>query len=67
MLVTQCVRLLVTPWIVAFQEFCPWNFPGKNTGVSSHSLLQQIFLTQGNLGLLHCRQILYHVSHQGSL
>ena len=29
-----------------------------------HSLLQEIFLTQGsNLGLLHCRQILYHLSH----
>ena len=30
--------------------------------------LQRIFLTQGsNLGLLHCRQILCHLSHQGSL
>ena len=38
---------------------CPWNSPGKNTGMGSHSLLQGIFLTQGsNLGLLHCRQIL---------
>ena len=45
----------------------PWNSAGKNTGVGSHSLLQGIFLTQGwNLGLLHCRQILYHLSHQGS-
>ena len=35
---------------------CPWGFPGKNTGVSSHSLLQGIFPTQGsNLGLLLCR------------
>ena len=34
----------------------PWNSPGKNTGVSCHSLLQGIFPTQGlNLGLLHCR------------
>ena len=33
----------------------------------NHSLLQGIFLTQGsNLGLLYCRQILYHLSHQGS-
>ena len=33
-----------------------------------HSLLQGIFLTQGsNLSLLHCRQILYHLRHQGSL
>ena len=31
-----------------------------------HSLHQKIFPTQGlNLGLLHCRQILYHLSHQG--
>ena len=45
----------------------PWNSAGKNTGVGSHSLLYGIFLTQGlNLGLLHCRQILYQLSHQGS-
>ena len=44
---------------------CPWNSPGKNTRVGCHSLLQEIFLTQGlNLGLLHDRQILYHLSHQ---
>ena len=35
--------------------------------MSCHSLLQDIFLAQGlKLGLLHCRQILYHLSHQGS-
>ena len=46
---------------------CLWNFPGKNTGVGSHSLLQWIFPNQrSNPGLLHCRQILYHLSHQGS-
>ena len=40
----------------------------KNTGVGCHSLLQGIFLTQGsNPGLLHCKQILYHLSHQGIL
>ena len=42
--------------------------PGKsqNTEVVSHSLLQGIFLTQGsNQGLLHCRQILYHLRYQG--
>ena len=38
-----------------------------NTGVGCHSLLQGIFLSQGlNPGLLHCRQILYSLSHQGS-
>ena len=39
---------------------CPQNFPGKNTGVGCHFLLQGIVATQGsNLGLLHCRQILF--------
>ena len=39
----------------------------KNSGVGSLSLLQQIFLTQeSNWGLLHCRQILYWLSHKGS-
>ena len=41
--------------------------PGNNTGVGYHALLQGIFPTQGlNPGLLHCRQILYNLSHQGS-
>ena len=36
-------------------------------GVGSHSLLQGIFSTQrSNLGLSHCRWILYHLNHQGS-
>ena len=40
---------------------------GKNTRVCSLSLLQGIFPTQGwSLGLPHCRQILYHLSHKGS-
>ena len=44
----DCTRLL-----------CPCDFPGKNTGVGCHFLLQGIFPTQElNLGLLHCRQIL---------
>ena len=49
-------------------DSCPWDSPGKNTGVvGCHSLLQGIFPTQGsNLGLPHCKQILYHPSHQGS-
>ena len=45
---------------------CPWDFPGKSTGVGYHILLQRVFLIQGlNPGLLHCRQMLYHPSHQG--
>ena len=45
----------------------PWNSPGQNTGVGSHSLRQQIFPTQGsNPGLPHCRQIVYQLNHQGN-
>ena len=47
--------------------YSPWNSLGQNTGVGSLSLLQGIFPTQGsNQGLLHCRQILYQMSHKGS-
>ena len=47
--------------------YSPWNSPGQNTGVGSVSLFWGIFPTQGsNLGVLHCRQILYQLSHKGS-
>ena len=43
---------------------CPWDFPGKSTGVCCHFLRQRIFLTQGlNPGLPHCRQTLYQCLH----
>ena len=46
---------------------CPWDFPGKSTGVGCHFLLQGIFQPQElNPGLQHCRQTLYRLSHQGS-
>ena len=51
-----CVWLFVTPWTAAYQALPPWDFPGKNTGVGCHFLLQEIFPTQGlNPGLPHCR------------
>ena len=62
--VTQClnVQLFATHGL-----YSPWNSPGQNTGVGSHSLFQEIFPTQGsNPGLPHFRQILYLLSHQGS-
>ena len=56
------VGLFATSWLHS-----PWNSPGQNTGVGSLSLLQGIFPTQGsNPGLLHCRWILYQLSHKGS-
>ena len=40
---------------------CPWDSPGKNTGVSCHAFLRGIFPTQGSklrlLCLMHCRRI----------
>ena len=66
----SCVWLFVTLWTIAHPLglLCLWGSPGKNTGMGCLSLLQGIFPTQGlNLGFLHCRQILYHLSHQGSL
>ena len=52
------VRLFVTPmdWGSSARILCPWGFPGKNTRVGCHFLLQVVFLIQGsNLDLLHCR------------
>ena len=47
--------------------YSPWNSPGQNTRVGSHSLLQGIFPSQGsNPDLPRCGQILYQLSHQGS-
>ena len=47
---------------------CPQDFPGKNTGMGCHFLLQGIFLTQRlNLCLLHWQKDSLSLSHQGSL
>ena len=62
----RCVHVRVQPLIAIklsqphrlqpTRLLCPWNSPGKNTGVGCHSLLQGIFPTQGsNPGLPHCR------------
>ena len=72
MCVGVCVCVLVT-------QLCPTvcdpkdpsgssvHSAGKNTGVGCHSLLQEIFPTQGlNSGGLRCRQIFCHLNHQGS-
>ena len=46
---------------------CPWDFPGKNTGVSCHFLLQGVFLTQGlnPMSLLRWQAGSLPLSHQG--
>ena len=55
------IRLFVTPWSIQSMEFSRPEY-----GVGSLSLFQGIFPTQGaNPGLLHCRRVLYQLSHKG--
>ena len=57
----------MSDFLLPHELFSLWNSPGQNTGMGSLSLLQGIFPTQGsNPGLLHCRWILYQLSHQRS-
>ena len=43
------VQLFVIPWTIQpTRLLCPWDLPGRNTGVGCHALLQGIFLTQGS-------------------
>ena len=61
------VWLFVAPWTVAPPSSFVHGILQEKVLVGSHSLLQWIFLTQGlNPSLLHCRQILYCQSHEGS-
>ena len=55
------VQLFATPWTTRpARLLCPWNSPGKNTGVGCLSLLQGIFPIQGSKSsLLNCRRVLY--------
>ena len=59
----------MTPWTAAYQAPHPWDFPGKNTGVSGHFLLQGIFPTQGSnlrlLCLLHWQIVSLPLCHLG--
>ena len=60
-------RLWNMAWSVPHQAPLSVKFSMKNAGVSSHSLLQGILLTQElNPGVLHCRQILNCLNHQES-
>jgi len=64
----SCVQLFETPWTLACKPPWPWDFPGKDTRVACHFLLQGIFLTQESnpclLCLLHCRWLpLSHLEH----
>ena len=60
-------RSVVSDSLQPHRLYNPWTSPGQNTRVGSLSLLHGIIPTQGsNPVLLHCRQILYQLSHKGS-
>ena len=67
----SCVRLFAIPKrsLISLQPtrlLCLQDFPGQNTGVGCHFLLQGIFPTRGsNPALPHCRWILCQLSHKG--
>ena len=42
------VWLLATPWTAAYQLLCPWDFPGKSTGMGCHCLLWYTVLENAN-------------------
>ena len=70
--VCSVVSYSLSLWIIATMLLCPWNFPGKNTGVGGNFLLQGIFPTQRlNPGLFHLLQWqvdslpLHHLPNQG--
>ena len=62
-----CLVAKSCPTLCHTSLFCLWDFPGKNTGMSCHFLLQGIFPTQGsNPSLLHWQEDSLPPSHQGS-
>ena len=67
-LIAQCCLTLCDPMLCSLPgSSVHGDSPGKNTGMGCHAVLQGIFPTQGsNPGLLHCRLILYQLSHQES-
>ena len=67
-LVAQSCLILCNPTDYSLPSLlCPWNSPGKNTGVGSHSLLQGIFQPR-DWTQVSCivGRFFYHLSHQGS-
>ena len=60
------VLFFVTPWTVAHQASLSRELSRQAYWSGLPFPFQGIFPTQGlNLGLLHCRQTLYHLSHEG--
>ena len=47
-------QLFATQWTIAWGLLCPWDSPGKSTGVGGRALLQGIFPTRGSNSCLLC-------------
>ena len=61
------LTLFCNPWTAATRLLCPWDFPGKNTGVGCHFLFWGIFPIQGSIPcLLHWQASSLPLSHQWS-
>ena len=55
------VQLSAVPWTIAHRPHCPWDSPGKNTGVACHFLLQGIFWPRDQTHVFWIgRWFLYH-------
>ena len=62
-----CLTLLQPHGLQLTRLLCPWNSPGKNTGVGCYFFLQGLLLTQGsNLCRLHWHADSLPLSHLGS-
>ena len=74
------VRLFATPWTVAYEAPLSMGFPRQEywsglpfpppgdlpeSGLKPRSPALLAYYLLSDVGLLHCRQILYHLSHQG--
>ena len=63
----RCGKMMFRNSLWPHGLYSPWNSPGQNTAVGSLFFSRGIFPTEGsNLGLPHCRRILYQLRHQGS-
>ena len=67
MLPLSRIQLFATTWTVAHLAPLSMGFSRREHWSGLPCLLQGVFSTQGsNPGLLCCRRVLYHLSHQGS-
>ena len=64
-MVTRFFFVFATHRLQPARLLCPGNSPGKNTGVGSIPFSRGSSRLRDQTSLLHCRQIIYHLSYQG--